>query len=322
MSMKFPLNRTAVIGAGLMGGQIGLVLALGSRETVLMSRKRETLERTLENINRYAADLQRHGNLGDASPPEVLKRIRMTIDLEEAVGGADFVVESIVEDLGQKQALFHRMDEITPPGVPLVSNTSSLPITQLAAHAVHRERIAGSHFVQPGHIVPVVEVVSGEDTTEETLDRTAAVWEMLGRFPIRIKRDVPGFLINRLQHALIREAVNLLSSGVASVEDIDTAVRLGLAPRFTTAGPLEQRDINGLNMHVRVAGYLWKTLDGWKAPLEYLQEMVSKGHTGINAGKGYYDWSGKNPESVRRQKDEFLLRRTKQVMDDWNRENQ
>jgi 3-hydroxyacyl-CoA dehydrogenase len=311
------LPKSAVAGAGLMGGQIGLVLALGSRQTLLVSRRPESLDRTLEAVRRYAGDLHRHNLLNGEPPEAVLARIRATTDLKDALDGAAFVVESIPEDLDAKQALFAQMDALAPRDAILASNTSGLPISSLAERAAHRRRICGAHFVQPGHIVPVVEVVRGQDTSDETMDRACAIWERLGRLPLRVNRDVPGFLINRLQHAVIREAVRLLSEGVAGAAEIDLAVQLGLAPRFTTAGPLEQRDINGIKIHAQVAAHLWKTLDGYEKPLAYLQAMVARGQTGLEAGKGYYDWSGRDPVQVRSEKDEMLLRRTAQVMADW-----
>ena len=235
----------------------------------------------------------------------------------EAVGDTDFVVESITENLEAKQALFEEMDALAPRETVLASNTSGLPITILGQRMVHQDRIGGSHFVQPGHIVPVVEVIRGQKTSDEAMDRSCEIWERLGRITLRVQKDGPGFLVNRLQHAVIREAVHLLVTGVADAEAIDLAIELGLAPRFTTAGPLKQRDINGLKMHVRVAEHLWKELGGWEEPLAYLQAMVERGETGLDSGKGYYDWSGQDPTAVRSQKDEQLIRRTEQVMADW-----
>ena len=311
------LNKTAVMGGGLMGSQITLVLALGSKETVLMSRRQETLDRAMENINRYAADLERNDLLRGEKALEVLGRIRTTTEVGEAVGHTDFVVESITENLEAKQALFEEMDTLAPRETVLASNTSGLPITILGERMVHQDRIGGSHFVQPGHIVPVVEVIRGQKTSDEAMDSSCEIWERLGRITLRVQKDGPGFLVNRLQHAVIREAVHLLVTGVADAEAIDLAIELGLAPRFTTAGPLKQRDINGLKMHVRVAEHLWKELGGWEEPLAYLQAMVERGETGLDSGKGYYDWSGQDPTAVRSQKDEQLIRRTEQVMADW-----
>ncbi len=315
------LDRTAVIGGGLMGSQITLVLAQGSRETLLVSRAQETLDRAMENIRRYVGDLHRHDLLRGETPEAVLARIRPTTELETAVGSSEFVVESISENLEAKQEVFQRMDAAAPRATVLASNTSGLPITQLGERMVHQDRIAGSHFFQPAHIVPVLEVIRGDRTSDETMDRTCEIWKRLDRVTLRVNKDGPGFLVNRLQHAIIREAVHLLVTGVADADSIDRAVELGLAPRFTTAGPLKQRDINGLKMHVQVAEHLWKNLGGWEEPLAYLQAMVARGETGLESGKGYYDWSGQDPAAVRSEKDELLLRRTEQVMADWRASN-
>ena len=317
MEQDLFLNKSAVMGGGLMGSQITLVLALGSRETALMSRRQETLDGAMANIHRYAGDLERHDLLRGETAEAVLGRIRTTTEVEDAVVDAEFVVESITENLEAKQALFEQMDAIAPRQTVLASNTSGLPITTLGARMVHQDRIGGSHFVQPGHIVPVVEVIRGQKTSDEAMDRSCEVWERLGRITLRVHKDGPGFLVNRLQHAVIREAVHLLVTGVADAEAIDQAIELGLAPRFTTAGPLKQRDINGLKMHVRVAEHLWKELGSWEEPLAYLQAMVARGETGLDSGKGYYDWSGQDPTAVRSEKDEQLIRRTEQVMTDW-----
>ena len=316
------LDRTAVIGGGLMGSQITLVLAQGSRETLLVSRTQETLDRAMENIRRYVGDLHRHDLLRGETPEAVLARIRPTTELETAVGSSEFVVESISENLEAKREVFQRMDAAAPRGTVLASNTSGLPITQLGERMVHQDRIAGSHFFQPAHIVPVLEVIRGDRTSDETMDRTCEIWKRLDRVTLRVNKDGPGFLVNRLQHAIIREAVHLLVTGVADADSIDRAVELGLAPRFTTAGPLKQRDINGLKMHVQVAEHLWKNLGGWEEPLAYLQAMVARGETGLESGKGYYDWSGQDPAAVRSEKDELLLRRTEQVMADWRASNE
>lgn len=306
-------GKTAVIGAGLMGGQIALILATGSQEVALMSRRQASVDRTMANLRRYAEDWQRHGRLKEA-PEEVLARIRPLTSLEMAANGATFIVESVIEELSVKREIFARLDQVAPPDAILASNTSGLPITRLAEATQRPERVVGSHFIQPAHIVPVVEVVKGQHTSEATLRATADLWRNLGYYPLRVNVDVPGFLVNRLQHALIREATRLVAQGVASPEDVDLAVSLGLAPRFTTAGPLEQRDINGLETHVRVASYLWQELDGWEEPLRYLQRKVDRGEVGLEAGRGYYQWGDVDPTEVRQEKDALLWPRIQAVL--------
>jgi len=319
MTSRTVLDKSAVVGAGLMGSQIGLILAMGSRETVLMSRTEKSLSKAFERLRRYAEDLDRHGLLPGGSPEATLAKVSTTASMEEAASNAEFILESVPEDLKTKREVFAQLERWAPSHAVLATNTSSLPISRIAEGLTRPERVVGSHFIQPAHIVPIVEVTRGERTSEETLRRAAEIWRLLGKIPLVVRRDVPGFVVNRLQHALVKEAVSLLAEGVASAKDIDLAVSLGLAPRFTTAGPLEQRDINGLAMHFQVAGYLWRTLSGWEKPLRYLAAKVQRGELGLEAGRGYYDWRGLDASAVRQEKDEALITRTLEVLR-WMRE--
>ena len=309
-------KKAAVIGAGLMGTGVALVLAGGIEEVAVMSRHQESLDRSRRRAERYAADLARHGLL-PLGIEAALGRLRYTTSLEQAAGGAGFVEESIVEDAAAKQDLFRRLDDLLPAEVVLSSNTSALPVREFAAGVRRPERVLISHFVQPAHVVPVLEVVRGPRTSDEAVRQTQALWRSLGRLPLLMQRDEPGFLINRLQHALVREAVRLLAEGLATAEDIDAAVQYGLAPRFITAGPLKQRDVNGLAMHVRVASRLWPELDtpdGAAAALGYLRRLVGSGAPGLENGRGFYDWGGRHAEGGRRQLDEQLLTLTTAAM--------
>jgi 3-hydroxybutyryl-CoA dehydrogenase len=235
--------------------------------------------------------------------------------LEAAAEDADLIVESITENLDNKRDVFQRLDSAAKPTAILASNTSSLPITRLSEKTNNPERVLGSHFIQPAHIVPLVEVVKGLKTSDEAVKRTAEIWRSLGRVPVIINADIPGFIVNRIQHAMIREAVFLLGTGVASVEDIDLAVSLGLGPRLSISGPLEQRDINGLDMHYNVAKYLWNKLSDWEYPLDYVRKMVETGKLGLKSGQGYYDWTGKDPAEVRRVRDDILIELIAEVRD-------
>ncbi|MBI3974134.1 MAG: 3-hydroxyacyl-CoA dehydrogenase family protein [Chloroflexi bacterium] len=308
--------KAAVIGAGLMGTGIGVVLATGIPSVALMSRSRESLDQARRRAERYTSDLARHGML--PVPAEtVLDRLRFTTSLEDAVDGAGFVEESIFEDAAAKTELFGRLDELLPETVVLSSNTSALPIAEFAGKVRHRGRVLISHFVQPAHVVPVLEVVKGDESSPVAVEQALAMWKALGRVPLLMRRDEPGFLINRLQHALIREAVRLLAEGLASAEDIDAAVQYALAPRFITAGPLKQRDVNGLPMHIRVATRLWPELDTPDragVALGYLRSLVESGARGLENGRGFYDWSERDTEAVRRTLDEQLLSLTQASM--------
>ncbi len=309
-------QKVAVIGAGLMGTGIAVVLAGGLQEVALMSRHQETLDRSRQRAERYLQGLQRHGLLQEDAAT-VLGRMRFTTSLEDAAAGAGFVEESITEDAAAKRAVYVRLDALVPPPVVLSSNTSALPVAEFARGVRHPERVLISHFIQPAHVVPVLEVVRGAATSQDAVDRTVSLWRALGRLPLLMQRDEPGFLINRLQHALVREAVRLLAEGLATAEDIDAAVQYGLAPRFITAGPLKQRDVNGLAMHVRVATRLWPELDtpdGAAVALAYLQGLVDSGALGLENGRGFYQWAGCDPEDVRQRLDDQLLELTRAAL--------
>jgi len=316
-SLPGPLpQRAAVVGAGLMGTGIALILATGVPSVGVTSRRQQSLDASRRRVERYAADLEREGLL-PVKKETALARLHFTTSLEAAVEGAGFVEESIVEDAAAKRELYLRLDGLLPPEVILSSNTSALPISEFAAGVRHAGRVIVSHFVQPAHVVPALDVVRGAQTSQETVERTVALWRALGRLPLLMQRDEPGFLINRLQHALVREAVRLLAEGLATAEDIDAAVQYGLAPRFITAGPLKQRDVNGLAMHVKVATRLWPELDtpdGAAVALGYLQTIVDTGAVGLENGRGFYDWSGRTADDVRGTLDEQLMRLTKAAM--------
>jgi len=244
-----------------MGGQVSALLATGSEETALMSRKQATIDATMNNIHRYIEDLHRH-ELIQEEPAELLKRIHTTSSLEDAAQDAELIVESVTENLDTKREVFQRLDRTAKPTTILASNTSSLPITRLAEKTNNPERVLGSHFIQPAHVVPLVEVVKGEKTSDGGIKRATEIWRSLGRITVTVNVDIPGLIVNRIQHAMIREAVYLVGTGVARVEDIDLAVSLGLGPRLSISGPLEQRDINGIDMHCSVAKHLWSKLSG------------------------------------------------------------
>lgn len=305
-------ERAAVIGAGLMGAGIAVVLAGGENgipRVTLMARTEQSISRARNRIDGSVEDLDRHGRLA-VDPATVHSRLRFTTSLPEAVSGVGLVIESVTEDATTKRELFSQLDALVPRPAILASNASALPIAEFASGVTHRDRVIFAHFLQPAHALPVLEVVRGPETSDETDAAMCALWTALGRRPLRMRRDAPGFLINRLQHALIREAVRMLAEGLATAEDIDAAVTHGLAPRFVTAGPLRQRDVNGLAMHVKVASRLWPELDMGDAasvPIGYLTAIVDAGGLGLENGRGFYDGPDADPGAVRRKLDDELL---------------
>jgi 3-hydroxybutyryl-CoA dehydrogenase len=299
--------KVVVIGTGLMGPGIAYTLASAGCRVSLCARSQESLERGLRSF-RAAVDTLIEGEC--ITPEEgstTVKRLSGSTHLEEAVLRADLVTESITEDLKIKQDLFKRIEQACPPHTILTSNTSGIPATQLARGLSHPQRFAVTHFWNPPHLMPLVEVVKGEQTSQATVDTLVGLLQKGGKKPVVVLKDTPGQLGNRLFHALIREAIWIVQEGIASAEDVDTAVRTGLGRRFPVYGALEHQDVVGLDMVYAIQDYMCKALCSEREAATLLKEKVESGHVGVKSGKGFYDWTKRDARSLVEQRDKFLL---------------
>lgn len=256
----------AVIGAGTMGAGIARVFADGGASVRLMARRETSL----------AAAQQRLGT----GP------VRLTTSLDEALRGADLVVETIVEDAEPKREVLARAEKLAGPDAILTTNTSSLPLSALAEALGRPERFAGLHFLNPPELVELVEVVGAERTASEVLDALVDWMEELGKAPIVVRRDVPGFVVNRLQYALLREAYALVDGGVCSFGDVDRAVSHGLGARWAAIGPFETMDLAGLDVHAAVAANLLPELANETEPSPSIERVLETGALGVKSGRG------------------------------------
>jgi len=305
-------ERSTLIGLGLVGPQVGVVMAQGSGQVRIFDQNPTARERAVADMHQYVAEIARHDLLiGDAD--EVMSRIVEAESLEDALSGADFVVEAIFENLDAKQELYRELDALIPPEVTIASNTSTIPIRHMAEVCAHPERVIGSHFYLPAHILPLVEVIKHPKVDEVHIERALAAWAEMGKVPILVNTDIVGFVANRLQHSLTRQAIELAVEGIASVEDIDNAVRFGFGARFLSLGPLASRDMGGITNHAKVASYLYHELDGHgDLAAETLQEMADDGQDGLLTLKGFYDWEGE-PEKLRAYHYERMIEQTKRL---------
>ena len=237
----------------------------------------------------------------------IFSRIALARDLSEAVGEADFVLEAIVEDLAKKQDLFGILDGLCPPTTILASNTSAIMIKDLAVRVNHKERIVGTHFWNPPQLVPLVEVIRGDRTSPEVMEATVRLMKRIGKEPARVNQDVPGFVGNRLQHALWREAVSIVEHGIAEPEDVDRVVKMGFGLRLPTVGPLETADLAGLDLTLSIHDYLFPFLDASKEASSLLRNKVQEGKLGPKTGQGFYPWTKPYLKKVIQHRDEFLL---------------
>ncbi len=291
----------------MMGHGIAQVLAGRPGPVMLYDVSEQALERAVGRIDESLALLERKGLLSEDARGSSLSRIATTTDLAEAVESALFVIEAAPEDLTVKQRLFAELERLAPSDAILATNSSGLPLGEIASGAKGGERLVGSHFFMPAQLIPLVEVSRGEATTDETVERTVRMWQACGKAPIRVNRDIPGYVANRLQAALVREAVALWSGGVASAGDIDTAVRMGFGLRAMVTGPMRQRDLAGLDLHLAIQRELWPEIDGSVEPNPEVVSMVERGQLGLRTGRGYFDWSGQDPEQVLRAQNEALV---------------
>ena len=290
-----------------MGHGIAQVLAARPGPVMLYDVAEDGLEKALGRIEESLALLVRKGLLSEDVRGQSLGRISTTTDLAEAVESAGFVIEAAPEDLPLKQRLFAELERLAPTDAILATNSSSLPLGKITSGVKGGERVVGSHFFMPAQLIPLVEVSRGESTTDETVERTVRMWESCGKSPIRVNRDIPGYVANRLQAALVREAVALWSGGVASAGDIDTAVRMGFGLRAMVTGPMRQRDLAGIDLHLAIQRELWPEIDGSVEPNPEVVSMVERGQLGLKTGRGYFDWSGQDPEQVLRAQNEALV---------------
>ena len=271
-----------VIGGGTMGADVAVVLARGGcRATVVDPNEPKR------------AQLQAHVRQGLA-PLGLTRRadgVRAVPDLE-SVAWADvaLVVECIPENLPMKQQLFAELVKYAPASTVLASNSSSFPISAIAQGLDTRERMLGLHFFMPAHLVPLVEVVCGPDSDPELADSLCAFMRGCGSVPVLVRKDKPGFLANRLQHALAREAFAMIDEGIATAEDVDAAVRFGFGFRYLAAGPVLQRDHAGLDVHCAAAATMYPSLSSATEPARVLQDHVSARRLGMKTGAGFYEW--------------------------------
>ena len=261
-------EHVAVVGAGTMGAGIARVFADAGVSVWLCARRPASLDAARARLGERAA------------------RVRLTTSADEAVDGAELVVETIVEAAEPKRALLARAEERAPAHAILTTNTSSLPLAALAEALGRPERFAGLHWLNPPELVELVEVVGGERTAPETLAVLAGWMEQLGKAPVVVRRDTPGFVANRLQYALLREAYALVDAGVCSFADVDRAVTRGLGARWAAIGPFETMDLAGLDVHAAVATNLWPELTNDTQPSPSIAAALEAGALGVKSGRG------------------------------------
>jgi len=287
------IKRTAIIGLGTMGPGMAARLARGGVEVVAYDIAPAAIERARDMLDAAEGVLDSLEIDGTGKGGSV----RLTDDLEEAVAGADLVIENVPEREEIKAEVYRLIEGLISADTIVASDTSGIPITKLQAHISNPARMVGMHWSNPPHIIPMIEVIGGEATSPETVQTIRDFIRSLGLLPVLLKKDVPGFVENRVLYALLREVVDLVERGVIEPEDIDTCVSWGIGYKLAVVGPMALLDMAGMDIYHSVSSFLNEDLCDRKDVAPLVQEQIAAGKLGIKSGAGLYSYT---PESIAR----------------------
>jgi len=301
-------DQVTIIGCGMMGPGIAACAALAGHTTVLQGRTEQRINQGVEAAHKNLAELLKGGLIDPEQADTASGLLRGETNLEAAVNGSFLVIEAISENLADKQALFAKLDRLTAADVILTSNTSGLRITDIAGQVSRPERAATTHFWFPGHLVPLVEIVMSAHTSPKIAESLRALFLRWGKAPVVVKKDLPGQLANRILQAIIREATHIVQSGLASPEDIDTAIKMGMGIRFPVWGVLEHIDAVGLDLALSVQDQVLPGLYNSPEAAGFLKNLVGQGNLGYKTGKGFYNWQVKDMKALAAKRDRFIMK--------------
>jgi len=302
------IEKVAVIGAGIMGEGIAQGFAQAGLAVKVFAHHQESLNRCFEQIEANLS-LFTEFNLLQEKPASILSRIQLCIagDINRDVRDCQFIVESIPEILEKKRELFDQLD-LCPPEVILSSNTSSYTISTITEGMNTSERVVGLHYFMPAQIIPLVEIHRGKNTSDEAVEVTRRLMLKIGKKPILVRKEIPGFIVNRISACMGREIHYLIEQGVVTAEDFDMAAKASYGFRLASLGPVSQMDISGLDTIVGASKGMYTSLCNSTEVSQMLVDMVNRGDKGLKTGKGFYDWTGRSRKQVIEEMNKNLLK--------------
>lgn len=304
--MVHSIQNIIIAGAGVMGSSMAQLFAAENYTVTLYDINGEALKKSRSLIAVSQQASIKTGDLTEEIAGKINNRIAFTCN-KDCFKTADFVIEAIIEKMEAKHRFFEEISPLVPEKAILTSNTSGLSLTEIAKAVLLSGRFCGMHWLNPPHICPLVEVIKGQETTQETADIVYDVACDIHRYPVRLEKEVPGFLVNRFQFAILREAMSLVESGAAKKEDIDNVFKYGLGLRYACLGPFEIADLGGLDTFYRIADYLFPDISDARKVPAMLADLYHKGDYGVKSGKGFYDYSdGRDKEVIAKRDRDFL----------------
>lgn len=301
------IRKVTVLGAGTMGHGIAQLCAEAGLNVNMFDISSQNLNKGFESIKKSLNLLMSNEKITKSQYDDVLSRISLSNSLEEAVKDVHLVVECVAEKLSIKQIVFGQLDSLCSPDVILATNTSGLSPTDISRDLKYPERVVVAHFWCPAELIPLVEVVPGEKTSSETMEITTKWIRQIGKQPVKMNKECLGFIGNRLQLALLREAIYIVEQGWADPEEVDKAVEFGLGRRLPVTGPLKSADLGGLDIFHNISSYLFKDLCNSTETSSYLKEKVEAGKYGTKTGQGNYTWSPEAIDDITKKRTDLLL---------------
>lgn len=307
------IQSVGILGAGLMGHGIAQEFSLKGFKVQIYDSNSDALQTLFERIR---SNLETLSALSMSTPEDIdncLSGIKPCEKLSEACHDVELVIEAVSEDMTLKKELYQAVEKNVDSETIICSNTSAFSITELSEALEHKDRFIGTHFWNPPHVIPAVEVIKGKHTSPQVFETVLQVIKNVGKEPVKVLKDVPGFLGNRLQHAMWREAISLAENEVASPEDIDKIVQYGFGLRLASMGPLKTADLAGLDLTFNVHNYLFPYLEDTHEPSSLLRRMGEKNQLGVKTGQGFYSWPQERIGAVKKRRDTTLLNIIKQM---------
>ncbi|AGF56034.1 3-hydroxybutyryl-CoA dehydrogenase [Clostridium saccharoperbutylacetonicum] len=306
--MANSIRNITVFGPGMMGSGIAQVFA-GNEDLKVTIFIREKFEyECMDKIKSNLQVLKENGVITEEKIKGILDRIALTEDLQEAVKDADFIVECIPENMELKQDLFKRLEPICKDTTIFATNTSVMSITEISEKVKDKSRLVGTHFWNPPYLIPLVEVIKSDYTSDEIMDKTMELLKKVEKHPIRVNKDVPGFVANRLQHALWREAISIVEHDIADAATVDEAIKYSFGLRLPVLGPMENSDMVGTDLTLSIHSYILKHLENSTEPSPILKEKVEAGDLGFKTGKGFQEWSADQAKKSNERLRDYLIK--------------
>ena len=300
------IKKIGIAGAGTMGSGIAQIFARKGYEVVITDIKEEFLKGSKRLVSIFNSSLIEEGLMAESEVENTVKNIKYSID-KKVFSDCDVIIEAIIEKMDIKQDFWKEVEEIAKSDAIFATNTSGLSITEISKKVKNRDRFIGMHFWNPPHIIPLVELIRGEGTSGGTVDILLKLVRKIDKEPVVVQKDAPGFIGNRIQFAVFREALNIVEEGIATFEDVDRAMKYGPGFRYPIIGPLETADLGGLDTFYYISSYLFNDLSDVKKPQEVLKKLMDNNELGVKSKKGFYEYSeGKDEEAIKRRDKMFF----------------